>query len=169
MKVFQNRIISAYDKEQFKRKAVNIASFTIAALLITLVISLAVRPSPALPPPKENFYALNLEIKGNLLIPRGARLVEAGKNRYFIEGIKIIIEFPQIPLCIEKKEKEITFTHSGDYNVSVKGLSCMRSPRALNVKARLKGYRECRIKEIVIADMNGTVRIPDITFVPAHK
>lgn len=163
MKITENRVPTAYDREQFKRKAVNIAFFAGLALVIFLIVSMALRPPPSLPPPAGNFEALKLTLRGTLLIPGGARMLSSGKDSYYLNDLRIVVEFPDIPLAMEKKGKEIVLSRSGQFTFAMDNFSVMRAPNTLNVRVNLEGCHESYVKGIDVSSLSGEIKIPAIT------
>jgi hypothetical protein len=166
MKITENRVITPYDVDQFKRKAINIAVFAGLILIIIVIVSMALRPPPSLPPPAGNFQALNLTIRGTILIPPGIRMLSSGKESYYLQDLRIVVELPDIPLAIEKKGKEIALTGSGQFTLALDNFSVMRAPNTLNVRVNLEGCEESYMTGIAVSSPTGEIRIPGITLRP---
>ncbi len=131
--------------------------------MLILIISLALRPRVSLPPLPADFSIIDLKVTGRIVILTNKERVTLERGRHYIEGLKISVEMPEIPLVIDRKGNEIACTSRGDYIIEIKGLSSARKPLRLNLRAALNGYETFYIKGILIPAMPGTVTVPDIT------
>jgi len=157
------RRYSTYEKEEIRKKFLNIAFVTAAALLLLLIISLATRPQVSLPPPPANFSSINLKVAGRMVIPTRVERVAIGEGRQYVEGLRLTVEMPDVPLVMDWNGRDIPCTGEGNYMLEIQGLSAARKPGKLNLRASLKGCDTCYIQGILIPSMPCTVSVPDMT------
>ncbi|MCG6537891.1 MAG: hypothetical protein L7F78_25025 [Syntrophales bacterium LBB04] len=116
-------------------------------------------------PTKDPRFVLDIRILGKMKIPPGANPVKVEENRYYLPGLGITFEMPEIPLCLEKRDREILFSPSGELALDLKDIPIMRIPRSMNVKVRF-GNQEYQQRGVAITSMPCTLQITDIILKP---
>lgn len=157
-----NRLkLTSYEINEYKRKALNVLFYISVFAFVALIFSLAIRPPPSLPTPVGTFYNLDLKITGILNLQGKSGFIPSG-DRQYIRSLRFIIEMPEIPLTVEKKDSEILVTQKGEYNIGIRELFVMRSPKTMNVRVKLNGCRDCYIKALSVSSPVCVVNIPRI-------
>jgi hypothetical protein len=164
LKLFGNRIITSYDIEQFKRKLVNILFFLFGLLVILIIITLALRPPPGLPPSGGSFIVMNLSILGEIEAPQDVEMLPSPKGGHYLQDLRIVIEMPEVPLCIEKRGSDIPLSEENGFAIAIKNVSVTRVPETLNVRAYLKRHGEFCREGIPVSSVSGDIKIPRIIF-----
>jgi len=144
-----------------KSRKDNPAFTTFVVLALILLVYLAVRFAFVPPGPRGTFHRVDLRILGKLKVPQGAGLVEVGKDRYYLPGLKVVLDLPEVPLRIEKKDREILVLPSGEIDVRLSDLSVMRLPRTMNIKVSFRSG-EYRRSAVSLPPMPCTVELDDI-------
>jgi len=137
--------------------------------LCLLLVALLFRPAATQSSRQNTFNPLDMEIHGRIRVPPRMSPVQEGPDSFYLPGLKIRFDLPEIPLRVERRDREILFTEAGRFTLSIKGISSARAPTWLNVLASLGKTLRYRRNRIFITSQPCTVRMGEVVFRPKGR
>jgi hypothetical protein len=167
MALFKN--LSTFEKDEYKRKFVSCAFFAALAAAFLLLLALVLKPQPALPPPPAHYSPLEIEVAGKIAIPPELHPLKLEKGGYYLEGLRLTLELPEIPYTLERRDRGLACGPDGAFVLAVKGLMTSRKPGVLNARLTMKGYEPCYTKGISLHPMPCRITIPTMALMKVHQ